>query len=95
MKTKKNPDPTSNYPNIPDDEFDPREIPSLKSTDVSLSSADRTAIAAALLAASQAHFNDYRITIAAKKKPTYIVEHDEPVMRGVYESVWQAATTII
>ncbi len=32
---------------------------------------------------------------AAKKKPTYIVEHDGPLMRGVYESVWNAATVII
>jgi hypothetical protein len=31
---------------------------------------------------------------AAKKKPTYIVEHDEPLMRGVYESIWSAATVI-
>jgi len=32
---------------------------------------------------------------AAKKKPTYIVEHDETVMRGIYESIWKAATVII
>lgn len=32
---------------------------------------------------------------AAKKKPTYIVEHDEPLMRGVYESIWSAATVIL
>jgi hypothetical protein len=32
---------------------------------------------------------------AAKKKPTYIVEHDEPLMRGIYEGIWQAATVII
>lgn len=32
---------------------------------------------------------------AAKKKPTYIVEHDEPLMRGVYEVIWQAATVIL
>jgi hypothetical protein len=32
---------------------------------------------------------------AAKKKPTYIVEHDEPLMRSVYESMWQVATIII
>jgi hypothetical protein len=32
---------------------------------------------------------------AAKKKPTYIVEHDEPLMRGVYENIWQSATTIV
>jgi hypothetical protein len=31
---------------------------------------------------------------AAKKKPTYIVEHDEPLMRGIYEGIWQAATVI-
>jgi hypothetical protein len=31
---------------------------------------------------------------AAKKKPTYIVEHDEPLMRGVYESIWSSATVI-
>ena len=32
---------------------------------------------------------------AAKKKPTYIVEHDEPLMRSVYESIWQSASVII
>ena len=32
---------------------------------------------------------------AAKKKPTYIVEHDEPLMRDVYERIWQGASTII
>jgi hypothetical protein len=32
---------------------------------------------------------------AARKKPTYIVEHDEPLMRGVYESIWQNATVVI
>ena len=32
---------------------------------------------------------------AAKKKPTYIVEHDEPLMRGIYENIWQSATVII
>jgi hypothetical protein len=32
---------------------------------------------------------------AAKKKPTYIIEHDEALMRGPYESIWQAATVIL
>lgn len=32
---------------------------------------------------------------AAKKKPTYIVEHDEPLMRGAYEPIWLIATAII
>jgi hypothetical protein len=32
---------------------------------------------------------------AAKKKPTYIVEHDEALMRPVYEGIWQAASPII
>lgn len=32
---------------------------------------------------------------AAKKKPTYIVEHDEPLMRSLYESIWQSASVII
>ncbi len=31
---------------------------------------------------------------AARKKPTYMVEHDEPLMRGLYESIWQAAAVI-
>jgi hypothetical protein len=31
---------------------------------------------------------------AAKKKPTYIVEHDEPLMRAVYEDVWKKSTPI-
>jgi hypothetical protein len=31
---------------------------------------------------------------AAKKKPTYIVEHDEPLMRPVYEGIWQAAAVV-
>lgn len=32
---------------------------------------------------------------AAKKKTTYIVEHDEPLMRPVYESVWNSASVLI
>jgi hypothetical protein len=32
---------------------------------------------------------------AAKKKPTYIVEHDENLMREVYEKIWTVATPII
>jgi hypothetical protein len=32
---------------------------------------------------------------AAKKKPTYIVEHDEPLMRPTYENIWKAATAIL
>lgn len=32
---------------------------------------------------------------AAKKKPTYIVEHDESLMRGVYENIWLEATTVV
>ena len=32
---------------------------------------------------------------AAKKKPTYIVEHDEPLMRTVYEAIWQASPVIV
>jgi len=32
---------------------------------------------------------------AAKKKPTYIVEHDEPLMRSVYENIWKSASAII
>ena len=32
---------------------------------------------------------------AAKKKPTYIVEHDEPLMREIYERIWQSALVVI
>jgi hypothetical protein len=32
---------------------------------------------------------------AAKKKPTYIVEHDEPLMRVIYEDIWAKASTLI
>ena len=32
---------------------------------------------------------------AATTKPTYIVEHDEPPMRSVYEKIWYTATVII
>jgi len=32
---------------------------------------------------------------AAKKKPTYIVEHDEPLMRAIYEDVWTKATPVV
>jgi hypothetical protein len=55
MKMKKNPDPSSRFPNIGDEDFDPGEIPSLKSTHVSLNPQDRPRIAAALLAASKKH----------------------------------------
>jgi hypothetical protein len=32
---------------------------------------------------------------AAKTKPTYIVEHDEPLMRRIYEDVWANATRVV
>jgi len=32
---------------------------------------------------------------AARKKPTYIVEHDEPSMRQIYEPIWNSASTLI
>lgn len=32
---------------------------------------------------------------AAKKKPTYIVEHDEPLMRPVYENIWGNSVVLI
>lgn len=32
---------------------------------------------------------------AAKKKPTYIVEHDEALMRGVYENIWNTAVPVL
>ncbi len=32
---------------------------------------------------------------AARKKPTYIVEHDEPLMRPIYEQIWSAASSAI
>ncbi len=32
---------------------------------------------------------------AAKKKPTYIVEHDEPLMRRIYEELWANATPVV
>jgi hypothetical protein len=32
---------------------------------------------------------------AAKKKPTYIVEHDEPLMREIYERIWLSASVVI
>jgi hypothetical protein len=32
---------------------------------------------------------------AAKKKPTYIVEHDEPLMLRIYEDVWANGTPLV
>ncbi len=32
---------------------------------------------------------------AARTKPTYIVEHDEPSMRQIYEPIWNSASTLI
>lgn len=32
---------------------------------------------------------------AAKKKPTYIIEHDQPLMRIVYEDIWNKANSLI
>jgi hypothetical protein len=32
---------------------------------------------------------------AAKKKPTYIVEFEEPVMRPIYEGLWNSANVLI
>jgi hypothetical protein len=32
---------------------------------------------------------------AAKKKPTYIIEHDEPIMRPIYEDIWASATALL
>lgn len=55
MKMKRNPDQDSNRPYIADDDSDPWEIPSQKSTRVSLNAADRAKIAAALLKAAEKH----------------------------------------
>ena len=32
---------------------------------------------------------------AARKKPTYLVEHDEPLMRTVYENIWSSSVVVI
>jgi len=47
-------------------------------------------------------FADHRVWLcgqsikdAAKKKPTYIVEHDEPLMSETYERIWQSASVVI
>ena len=32
---------------------------------------------------------------AAKKKPTYIVEHTANTMRPIYENIWASATTVV
>jgi hypothetical protein len=32
---------------------------------------------------------------AANRKPTYIVEHDEPLMRPVYEQIWNTASSVL
>ncbi len=33
---------------------------------------------------------------AAKKKPTYIVEHPSPIlMKGIYDPLWAAATVVV
>ena len=32
---------------------------------------------------------------AAKKKPTYIVEHDESLMREIYERIWLSASVVV
>jgi hypothetical protein len=32
---------------------------------------------------------------AAKKKPTYMIEHDEPMMRSGYEDIWNKASVLI
>jgi len=32
---------------------------------------------------------------AARKKPTYIVEHDASLQRPIYELIWQAATAVL
>jgi hypothetical protein len=32
---------------------------------------------------------------AAKKKPTYIIEHDEAIMRPIYEAIWNSAAVLI
>lgn len=47
-----------------------------------------------LFADSRVWLTGQSLKDAAKKKPTYIVEHDEPLMRQVYESIWQGATII-
>ena len=32
---------------------------------------------------------------AARKKPTYIVEYDEPLMRPVYENIWTSSIVVV
>jgi hypothetical protein len=56
LKMKPNPDPYSNRPNIADDSFDPREIPSQRYTTLDVyGKEDRTQIAAALMKAAKKH----------------------------------------
>jgi len=46
-----------------------------------------------LFADSRVWLSGQSLKDAAKKKPTYIVEHDEPLMRKVYEDIWSGATS--
>lgn len=39
---------------------------------------------------SASHLKD-----GATKKPTCIIEHDEPLMRNIYEDIWNKATVLI
>jgi len=52
---KRNPVPNTNYPYVANDDSDPREIQSQKSTQISVGSGDRAKLSAALLAAAEKH----------------------------------------
>jgi hypothetical protein len=47
-----------------------------------------------LFADSRVWLTGQSLKDAAKKKPTYIVEHDEPLMRTIYEDIWAKAAAI-
>jgi hypothetical protein len=48
-----------------------------------------------LLADSRVWLCGQSLKDAAKKKPTYIVEHDEPLMRAIYEEIWGKAASAL
>jgi hypothetical protein len=54
-RMKRNPDPRSNFPFVADDDFDPRQVQSQTSVQVSVGHADRSKLSAALLAAAKKH----------------------------------------
>ena len=94
-KMKRNPDPRSNQPNIADDDVDPHEILSLKSTDVMVNPEDRPKLSLALSNAAKKHnLKPEDFLVGARVNALVVLETGKifssmPFFRRMRRKVWR------